>query len=131
MLVRVVRVVADEVGQTDQVRHVAVGPEAQPVGGVHHAVEPRVAFQRAVGPVQRLFETTQVGQRGGDVGVDREVVRVVHDGAAQRGERLRDPAGTAVRVPQPDLSQLGRTGPGAADRPVDREPALAEAPGQR
>ena len=94
MLVGVVRVVADEVGERDQVGQVAVAPVPQPVGGVHRAVERRVAGQRPLDPVQRLVEPAVVGQGAGDVRVHRQVVGVVLDGpaAARRGPRRVRPA---------------------------------------
>ncbi len=95
MFVRVVRVVADEIRQRHQVPHLTIALESQAVCRVHRTVEGRVAGQGALDPPERLVEPAVVGQGAGDVGVHREVVRVVLDGAAQRGERLPGPAGAA------------------------------------
>ena len=131
MLVRVVRVVADEVGERHQVVHVAVAQVAQPVRGVHRAVERGVLRQRPVDPAQCRVEAAVVGQRAGDVRVDGEVVGVERDSAFQCGERLGGPAGAAVRVPEPHLAEFGGLCAYPPGGPGDGEGDLAETPGQR
>ena len=99
MLVAVVRVVPDEVGERDQVRDVAVAQVPQPVGGVHGAVERRVPRQRPVGPLERLVEPAVVGEGAGDVRVDRQVVGV---GSTARPSAARPPgSGPTLRYAYP------------------------------
>ncbi len=91
---------------------------------MHRTVEGRVAGQGALDPPERLVEPAVVGQGAGDVGVHREVVRVVLDGAAQRGERLPG-------SPEPHLAHLRRRRPYSPAGPADRERHLLHPPGQR
>ena len=131
MLVAVVRVVPDEVGERDQVGEVAVAQVPQAVGGVHRAVERRVARQRPLGPLQRLVEPADLGQGAGDVRVDRQVVGVQLDGPTEGREAVAGPARAAVRVPEPHLAHLRGLCAYPSGGPADRQLDLAEAPGQR
>ena len=130
---RVVRVVTDEVGERDQVGQVAVAQVPQPVGGVHRAVERRVAGQRPVGPAPaprradrcrpgcRRCPRRRPGRRGRSA-----------TARSQRGEGVAGPArrcGTRTRArPRPVFDGSART-PRVAQR--DRQGDLAEPPGQR
>ena len=128
VLVGVVRVVAGEVGEPDQVDQVAVGPEPQPVRGVHGAVELRVLGQRPVDPAQGVVEAAAVGQGAGDVGVHGQVVGVVRDGPAQRGERLGGRGRRCGRRSRARSRPAWTAGPGPRARP-SRPPGRSRRPG--
>lgn len=131
VLVTVVGVVTDEVGERDQVGQLAVAQVPQAVGGVHRAVERRVAGQRPLGPLQRLVQPADLGQGAGDVRVDRQVVRVQLDGPTEGREAVAGPARAAVRVPEPHLAHFRGLCAYPSGGPADRQRDLAETPGQR